>query len=879
MRKMHLTGIFVLLCLCTHLSAQSLYPVSLEEKVNHSDLIVEGKVISQESFWNTQHTMIFTSHVIEVTKVFKGVLQEDEIEILTVGGTVGTESIEASDLLTLSRNETGIFFCHASQLNLKSPSSGRALMDVYAGSQGFLSYEIHSEKASAPFARYESITDELYPLLQSKTGRSFTDLNPDFNIKKANKQLQPLAVSISGFSPATVNAGALLDPSTNLLTISGSGFGTPSGSAAILFDDANDGVLGTPLTITYNDPHIISWTDAQIQVRVPSRVGTGNFDVRDASGSIGSSPGTLNVLYSILTSTFSVGPTVYVKEANLMNANGAGGYTILYSTSTAGSGVDYNSSTAKNTFQRALATWKEISGYNVVEGGTTTIQLVSGDGSNVVMFDNANTGTSPLPAGVLAVCYSYYSICTADPVNYQARKTGFDIVVRNSGYSTGTTSFAIGPCPPLSSNTSDIDLETVILHELGHSLNLGHINDTYTGSFFGQLNPGKLMNFAVVNSVKRVSPDYSAKAGAAYAIMPQGNTYGNCTAQNTEMIPLSVTLESKDDCPLIFPSLPTPQNTTVVFDLAHSTSNKFVDPSYTQLRCDGNGASLTNNAYYALMTNNTGGSLMLSVTGYTTNPSALTSCAEAYSGIPVTGVRLALYQTSSCPAAGSFGTPVACRSFSGDGSLTAINGLLPNTNYLLMVEGIENTKAVFNLVFSGAALPIRLSDFSGTVMKDHNLLSWKADMIQDVEKMILQKSSDGTVFENLSDINTSNWQNGEARDNAPFDKTFYRLKIINTDGSTDFSKVIYLQRTSNSLVQVYPNPVKNLLNIRISNPVAEPLLLRLYNSSGQLVAEKTLSANTLNSGLSTSHLSNGVYQLIVASTHEVIESKKILIKK
>jgi hypothetical protein len=145
--------------------------------------------------------------------------------------------------------------------------------------------------------------------------------------------------------------------------------------------------------------------------------------------------------------------------------------------------------------------------------------------------------------------------------------------------------------------------------------------------------------------------------------------------------------------------------------------------------------------------------------------------------------------------------------------------------------------------------------------------------------MILQKSSEGSVFENLAEIKTSEWENGVARDNTPYDKSFYRLKIINTDGSTDYSKIIYLQRTSNSLVQVYPNPVKNVLNIRISDPGNEPIQLRLYSSSGQLVAEKTMPANTVNTNLGISRLPSGVYQLMVYRDHQLLESQKILINK
>src|SRR5205085_10001990 len=128
---------------------------------------------------------------------------------------------------------------------------------------------------------------------------------------------------------------------------------------------------------------------------------------------------------------------------------------------------------------------------------------VTGDGNCVVMMDNFNAnGGTPLSAGVLGVCYSFSSQCSS---SFDVRKPEFDIVLR-SAYSTGSVSFSYGPCAP---GTSQIDLEAVILHEMGHGLNLGHVNDGAQGAA-PNANPGKLMHYAVNNGVRRVSPDHSA---------------------------------------------------------------------------------------------------------------------------------------------------------------------------------------------------------------------------------------------------------------------------------------------------------------------------------------------------------------------------------
>jgi hypothetical protein len=855
------------------LVAQSLYEVSLNEKTTRSSLIIEGKVIRQTGFWNANHTMIYTASTVEVYKIFKGSYNKDSIDIITEGGSVGYEIIESSETLKLSVNQIGVFFLYPNVLGIKSPGSLQTLWDVYSSSQGFLNYDLIHGAASAPFARYKDITNDLYNELRNKTRREFENRKPAFSIyaitNKSNaKQLSTLAPTISSFSPAIVNAGSLLDPANNVLTINGSGFGnSPSGSAGVFFDDADNGPGGTPYGIAYNDPLIISWTDTQIQLRVPTKAGTGALIVQDAVGNNTTAPTNLEVLYSVQTASFSFSGSTYTKEVNLINANGTGGYTIFYSTNTAGSGVNFDTDPAKQTFQRALTTWKEIAGFNVTEGGTTSSQTSSAaDGVCTIMFDNLNTGRAPLAAGVLATCYSFMSTCPTSFTVNQIEKTEFDVVIR-SAVSSGSATFTIGPCPPNASNFTETDLETVILHELGHAINLGHINDSYQGSSVGQINPNKLMNYAIVNSARRNTPDYSAKAGALYAITPQGAITGSCLSWG-EMTPLSTITEPNDNCPASFPVTPTPAGTSVAFDLVHAGSNRYVDPAYTQIRCDGIGASITNNAYYAFRTSPAGGILSLIVSGYSTTPAALASCTQVYAGVPVTGIRLSLYQASSCPAAGAFPTPVNCQTFSSNGALSNISGLTGSTNYLLYLEGIEDTKASFSITFGGSVLPIKFESFTGKVLSNSNQLNWTIGYYTDIKRLILEKSSDGFDYYSIDSIpDYAVSETGSYIDSKPVaGNNYYRLAAVNPDGSKQYSSVVILERNDKFLAALYPNPASHSIHLEVSSEKSGRYTFDIYNAAGQLIQKQTStilhSRQIIN--MPADNLANGVYFLKIS---------------
>ncbi len=692
---------FLICCLSLALVVFSanaqLYKIDINKKIDNASAIIEGKVVGQHSFWNTEHTMIYTSNTVHIYKIFKGDIGVDQIEIVTQGGSVDNHCLVVSEVLQLQKNETGMFFCFKNDKQIRSPISNSILYDVYSSSQGFLKYDLKNNIAYAPFAAYKNISENLYSIIKNKTGitEKTVDASFNFNTGVVTNGVTGTA-TITSFSPDTVHGGAINDAANNLLTINGSGFGnSPSGSAAVEFKDGNNDHTDPDYSVAYNSPYIISWTDSKIVLNVPDRAATGKIAVVTSGGTTATSTTDLQVFFSVLDAEFTVDSKDFVREPRLMNTNGSGGYTYQFSTNTAGSGVDFSTSAAKATFERAVTTWKEILGANFTEGATTTLQAVKDDKVNLIVFDNDNTGVPKMADGVLEATYSWFSACTSGSDLLTAQKTGFDILVRNNNVSQGATlSLNDGPCFP---QQKSYDLEMIILHELGHALNLAHINDDYEASSnsYATINPSKVMHYAILDYADRRSPDASAYQGASYTITPQNNTYGNCNLYAQEMQPLTTILTATDECPSNFPASPIQENTKIFFDLVHATSNKFKDPAFTQVNCNNTGNFVTNNAYYAFMSS-TQQSLKMVVTGYTLVPAGLSACDGE-------GVRLALYDVSSCPEGQNFPQPVNCSTFNNNGTIN-INGLQEAHKYLLYFDGIRNTKASFSVTFNGDSI-------------------------------------------------------------------------------------------------------------------------------------------------------------------------------
>ena len=862
-------------------NGQSYYRVSDKEKIVSSTLVVEGIVVKKQPFWNDKHTFIYTNNTIHIYKVFKGVTTNSDIEIVTQGGELDGYSVSATHVLNLNLNEVGLFCCFPNAQKLVSPTTRNVLLDVYSGAQGFLKYDLINYTANAPLSHYTNISDGLYKQIKQITSVEPIVKDASFNAKKPQVTVSTMGLNgvpvilavpkIGSFAPDTVIAGATLNPSKNTLTVTGTGFGTNTGLASVWFDDTFDGQGGAKLYVDRNDPLLVSWSDTKIVVKVPSAAGTGRIWVENAAGVFDSTSKFIYIPYSVQTATYrTTAPvTVTTKELSLMNHNGFGGYTFRFSTSHAGGGRDFDSA-ARTMFTRALTTWKNKVGFNAIIGKDTTLQLVSGDDINLVMFDNTNTGLSPLPAGTLGVTYYYATIC--NPVATSGyKKVGFDMVIRNAGVSLGSTNFSYGPCPPIVSPDSVYDIESTIFHEIGHAIGLAHVNDPQEGTKLPYINPGSVMNGGLSDGVRKISLDNGALVGANYLITPKNNTYGGICFNSpaTEMIPLkdSIINVANDEVPTTFPTSSIAPGTTVNFDLINATSNKYTDPQPSAINCTGQIMAITNNAYYALMTNSDGGNLDITVNGYTTSPNELAACSAS-------GVQLAMYQVNAAPKGHNYPLPIACRTFNGDSALTSISGLTPNTNYLLFLEGIDNTKANFNLILGGTALPIKIDNFSGISATGYNLLKWAIAGDINIVKVTVEKSSDGIQFNEYSSLIGSEYLVNSIKDFTPFAGTsFYRLVVTHTDGSKAYSTVIAIKGTDKLMISVFPNPVVNSINLRFSSVQnVGNVVIKVIDVLGQVVASKTttISSGTSSVQLPVNKLAKGYYRVIVSDKDNTV---------
>lgn len=455
--------LFVVLCLLisslSSFAQEMMFEVPLSVQVTESTQIVEGKVISKNSFWDLNHQNIYTVNTIEVYKSFKGQAHAT-LEIITEGGVVDMTAQVTSSVLELSVGDMGVFMLHESNVPFSSEHTiGENRFESYSAIQGMYKYDVYDNKASNPYQSIDGISQHFYERIMAETQSNFVkvtqfDINSLTDIAVQNRDSQ----AITTFSPASITGGT-----RSVLTIDGSGFGAVQGT--VLFRDAN---TGGGSYFTALDSQVLSWSDSQILVQVPSRAGTGTFRVVTQFGLVSNSATSLIIPYSeinVTTSSDVAYPTQHV------NDSGNGGYIwSMYTTF-------FLNPEVKASFTRAFDTWRCETGINWDINPTfTTVNTIALDNINIVRFDVGNE----LPNGVLGRNTSYFQGCSSGTdLNWFVGE--LDIVFND------TTNWQFGPG---SASNAQVDFETVAVHELGHGHQLAHV-----------INPNAIMHYSVSNGM------------------------------------------------------------------------------------------------------------------------------------------------------------------------------------------------------------------------------------------------------------------------------------------------------------------------------------------------------------------------------------------
>lgn len=208
---------------------------------------------------------------------------------------------------------------------------------------------------------------------------------------------------------------------------------------------------------------------------------------------------------------------------------------------------------------------------------------------------------------------------------------------------------------------------------------------------------------------------------------------------------------------------------------------------------------------------------------------------------------------------------------------TAIPGATSSTysytqtgNYTLKIT-LPDATTITSDPLTISVLPLNMQQFT---LAKHLLgvnLFWNLPQLTGAQSFTLKKAGEDGVFSTINTQQITKQNNYKFVDDNPNNGiNYYKLSATLTDGNdVDLAtKSINFSVGDNEGINVYPNPTKGNVTVKISNSeIGDTYLLNIFNAAGKNVLASAVQGYELTTGanVNLAHLSEGVYTLSVTS--------------
>ncbi len=317
--------------------------------------------------------------------------------------------------------------------------------------------------------------------------------------------------------------------------------------------------------------------------------------------------------------------------------------------------------------------------------------------------------------------------------------------------------------------------------------------------------------------------------------------------------------------------------------------------------CPGGGTQLSNMALYepttamdpcatvpACATGTTGSDVWFSFFAQSTTATIVVAPSASFD------VAIQAFSGTACPGL----TDIGCVDAGGNNATETLNltGLIFNKRYYFRVFGATNSNAnrTGTYFFCGstglgsAILPVEIISFNAAAQNNNVILNWTTASESNNSYFEIERSINGNQYQPIGRVagigTTSQTTQYSFTDFAPFAATnYYRLKQVDIDGRYKYTAILTIKMDSKLKkgVNVYPNPVLDKINIRISSDAATNGGIRIINTSGQLLYqqnERLVKGENLFTINTLQNLSKGIYTVQVVIDGGILSTKFISTK-
>jgi Fibronectin type III domain len=192
----------------------------------------------------------------------------------------------------------------------------------------------------------------------------------------------------------------------------------------------------------------------------------------------------------------------------------------------------------------------------------------------------------------------------------------------------------------------------------------------------------------------------------------------------------------------------------------------------------------------------------------------------------------------------------------------------PNTEglYSITATGVTQFSPFAVMVPNSPPLAVELSQFTAKANGNKTTLNWQTANETNAQNFDIEKSLDGKNFSKIKEVKANNTPSVyQAFDDNFTESAYYRLKTNDLDGKTDYSKIVFVDKTKTKGIKISKN-TEGPLSIETDDIIEQ---VTLTNAVGQVL--KTDKSNLL----LMDDIPMGIY-IISVKTDKGFLSQKVL---
>ncbi|HEX6914552.1 MAG TPA: zinc-dependent metalloprotease family protein [Chitinophagaceae bacterium] len=199
------------------------------------------------------------------------------------------------------------------------------------------------------------------------------------------------------------------------------------------------------------------------------------------------------------------------------------------------------------------------------------------------------------------------------------------------------------------------------------------------------------------------------------------------------------------------------------------------------------------------------------------------------------------------------------------GSLTALLTQIQN-NPATFCANLSKNSVTVNVT---GTFPVQFTSLRARKQGEIVALDWGTLTEQNNSHFVVERSANGANFKELGTVKAAGFSNSLKtyyfNDITPLpDWNYYRIRQVDFDSKFSYSNIAAVNfEKDGSLIVIYPNPARDVLNIEYTSMAAGKLQLQVIDSKGSVVVKKdmTVTAGKNLESINVSTLSQGMYIL------------------